>query len=86
VDDSWRAIFLRYVIIEDIADIRMLGRLEHRNLGCTHEESWTVGFPLQEDDQADKEKFVTIHRNGSAGINRYYSRHFDPYVIYDELK
>jgi hypothetical protein len=32
------------------------------------------------------QKFVTIHRNGSAGINRYYSRHFDPYVIYDELK
>jgi hypothetical protein len=37
-------------------------------------------------NQADKQKFVTIHRNGSAGINRYYSRHFDPYVIYDELK
>ena len=35
---------------------------------------------------ADEQKFVTIHRNGSAGINRYYSRHFDPYVIYDELK
>lgn len=30
-DDTWRAAFLR-----------MLGRLEHRNLGCTHEESWTV--------------------------------------------
>lgn len=38
------------------------------------------------DDRADVKKFVTIHRNGSAGINRYYSRHFDPYVIYDELK
>jgi hypothetical protein len=37
-------------------------------------------------NQADTQKFVTIHRNGSAGINRYYSRHFDPYVIYDELK
>jgi hypothetical protein len=30
-DDTWRAVFLR-----------MLGRVEHRNLGCTHEESWTV--------------------------------------------
>lgn len=30
-DERWRAMFLR-----------MLRRLEHRALGCTHEESWTV--------------------------------------------
>ena len=64
----------------------MLGRLEHRNLGCTHEESWTVSLTQGNCILADNQKFVTIHRNGSAGINRYYSRHFDPYVIYDELK
>lgn len=23
---------------------RLLGRLEHRNLGCTHDESWTVSI------------------------------------------
>ncbi|RSH93235.1 hypothetical protein EHS25_007589 [Saitozyma podzolica] len=59
--DSWRALF-----------IRVLGRLEHRHLGCTHEESWT--------------RFVTLHRNGAASINRIYSRLFDPYDIYEELK
>ncbi|KAK8849704.1 hypothetical protein IAR55_005039 [Kwoniella newhampshirensis] len=60
-DDTWRAVFLR-----------TLGRLEHRQSGCTHEEAWT--------------RFVTLHRNGSASINRIYSRTFDPYEIYDELK
>ncbi|KAK4687460.1 hypothetical protein P7C73_g2651, partial [Tremellales sp. Uapishka_1] len=60
-EDSWRAVFLR-----------MLGRLEHRTKGCTHEEAWT--------------RFVTLHRNGSTSINRIYSRMFDPYEIYDELK
>ncbi|ORX37661.1 hypothetical protein BD324DRAFT_622801 [Kockovaella imperatae] len=60
-NDTWRAIFLR-----------TLGRLEHRNLGCTHEESWT--------------RFITLNRNGSGSINRMYSRLFDPYDIYDELK
>ncbi|WVW86886.1 hypothetical protein I302_108941 [Kwoniella bestiolae CBS 10118] len=60
-EDSWRAAF-----------IRLLGRLEHRQSGCTHEEAWT--------------RFVTLHRNGSASINRMYSRTFDPYEIYDELK
>jgi len=29
---------------------RMLGRLEHRNIGCTHEESWTVGALLYEEE------------------------------------
>ncbi|OCF61831.1 hypothetical protein L486_01493 [Kwoniella mangroviensis CBS 10435] len=60
-EDTWRAVF-----------IRILGRIEHRNSGCTHEEAWT--------------RFVTLHRNGSASINRMYSRTFDPYEIYDELK
>ncbi|ORY34678.1 hypothetical protein BCR39DRAFT_513984 [Naematelia encephala] len=60
-DDTWRAVFLR-----------MLGRVEHRNKSCTHEESWT--------------RFLTLHRNGSASINRIYSRLFDPYDIYDEIK
>ncbi|OCF42644.1 hypothetical protein I317_03503 [Kwoniella heveanensis CBS 569] len=52
--------------------LRTLGKLEHRLTGCTHEEAWT--------------RFVTLHRNGSASINRMYSRTFDPYEIYDELK
>nr|XP_031857734.1 uncharacterized protein CI109_006894 [Kwoniella shandongensis]KAA5524806.1 hypothetical protein CI109_006894 [Kwoniella shandongensis] len=60
-EDTWRAAFLR-----------TLGRLEHRQSGCTHEEAWT--------------RFVTLHRNGSASINRMYSRTFDPYEIYEELK
>ncbi|KAL7425200.1 hypothetical protein Q5752_000888 [Cryptotrichosporon argae] len=60
-DDTWRAVFLR-----------MLGRLEHRYNGCTHDESWT--------------RFITLHKNGSASLNRVYSRMFDPYEIYDELK
>lgn len=30
-DDSWRAAFLR-----------VLGRLDHRSVGCAHHESWTV--------------------------------------------
>ncbi|WWC65872.1 uncharacterized protein I303_108494 [Kwoniella dejecticola CBS 10117] len=60
-DDNWRAAFLR-----------VLGRIEHRQSGCTHEEAWT--------------RFVTLHRNGSASINRIYSRTFDPFEIYDELK
>ncbi|WWC73655.1 uncharacterized protein I206_107627 [Kwoniella pini CBS 10737] len=60
-DDNWRAAFMR-----------VLGRIEHRQSGCTHEEAWT--------------RFVTLHRNGSASINRIYSRTFDPYEIYDELK
>ncbi|WVR08039.1 hypothetical protein IAU60_005083 [Kwoniella sp. DSM 27419] len=59
--DSWRAVFLR-----------MLSRMDHRQSGCTHEESWT--------------RFVTLHRNGTASINRIYSRTFDPYEIYAELK
>jgi hypothetical protein len=32
------------------------------------------------------QRFVTLHRNGSASINRIYARNFDPYEIYDELK
>lgn len=32
-DEHWRAVFLR-----------TLRRLEHRSLGCTHEESWTVRY------------------------------------------
>lgn len=31
-EDTWRAAFLRIV-----------GRLEHRSVGCSHHESWTVG-------------------------------------------
>ncbi|WWC92842.1 uncharacterized protein L201_007802 [Kwoniella dendrophila CBS 6074] len=60
-EDNWRAVYLR-----------LLGRVEHRQSGCNHEEAWT--------------RFVTLHRNGSASINRMYSRTFDPYEIYDELK
>ncbi|WRT69738.1 uncharacterized protein IL334_006729 [Kwoniella shivajii] len=60
-EDNWRSVFYR-----------MLGRIEHRQSGCTHEEAWT--------------RFVTLHRNGSASLNRMYSRTFDPYEIYDELK
>lgn len=30
-EDSWRAAYLR-----------VLGRLEHRSVGCAHHESWTV--------------------------------------------
>jgi hypothetical protein len=89
-DDSWRAIFLRSVPLSNQGNVltrRMLGRLEHRNLGCTHEESWTVSRPWSgRGGMANQKRFVTINRNGSAGINRYYSRHFDPYEIYDELK
>ena len=73
---------------------RMLGRLEHRSVGCTHHENWTVS----RDDRCtwaappgmwvkvDSQQFITLHRNGSASINRIYSRTFDPYEIYDEFK
>lgn len=61
-------------------------------MGCTHDESWTVCprygtaevvFP---DPALTIQRFITLHRNGSASINRIYSRQFDPYQIYDELK
>ena len=47
--DTWRAIFLRWglrsasLFIQRLnGQCSTLGRLEHRNIGCTHEESWTV--------------------------------------------
>lgn len=68
----------------------MLGRLEHRHLGCTHEESWTVSSRLIINIAVavaeSSQRFVTLHRNGAASINRIYSRLFDPYDIYEELK
>jgi len=35
---------------------------------------------------AETQRFVTLHRNGSASLNRIYSRNFDPYDIFDEFK
>ena len=35
---------------------------------------------------ADTKRFVTLHRNGSASLNRIYTRQFDPYEIFAELK
>lgn len=32
------------------------------------------------------QRFLTLHRNGSGSLNRIYSRTFDPYEIFDELK
>lgn len=52
--------------------LRVLSRLEHRGVGCAHHESWT--------------RFLALRRNGSATINRIYTRTFDPYEIFDELK
>ena len=48
--DTWRAIFLRYTtlhLLSKLIGVRTLGRLEHRNLDCTHEESWTVSIPIR---------------------------------------
>lgn len=60
-DETWRGLFMR-----------LLRRLIHRHLGCTHEEAWT--------------RFITLHRNGSVSMNRIYSRTFDPLEIFRELK
>ncbi|GMK56215.1 hypothetical protein CspeluHIS016_0300550 [Cutaneotrichosporon spelunceum] len=68
---SWK----RYKSPEDKwrgAFLRTLGRLDHRSAGCTHYESWT--------------RFIHLRRNGSASLNRIYTRTFDPYEIIDELK
>jgi hypothetical protein len=32
------------------------------------------------------QRVLTLHRNGSASINRIYSRNFDPHEIFNELK
>jgi len=81
-NEGWRAAFLR-----------VLGRVEHRALGCTHEESWTVSqisyviVGMKERERwTDEQRWITLHRNGSASINRFYSRTFDPYDIAAELK
>ncbi|BEI80947.1 hypothetical protein CcaverHIS002_0201070 [Cutaneotrichosporon cavernicola] len=68
---SWK----RYKNPEDKwrgAFLRTLGRLDHRSAGCAHHESWT--------------RFIHLRRNGSASLNRIYTRTFDPYEIIDELK
>ncbi|GHJ89455.1 hypothetical protein NliqN6_5857 [Naganishia liquefaciens] len=52
--------------------LRILGRLAHRSQGCTHEEAWT--------------RFIVLHRNGTASLNRMYSRTFDPSAIYQEIR
>lgn len=68
---SWK----RYKLPEDswrAAFLRTLGRIDHRAVGCAHHESWT--------------RFLTLRRNGSAAINRIYTRTFNPMEIYDELK
>ncbi|WVQ78961.1 hypothetical protein IAT38_001053 [Cryptococcus sp. DSM 104549] len=52
--------------------IRMLNKIEHHHEGCTHTDAYT--------------RFVTLHRNGSASINRMSARDFNPYFIFDELK
>jgi hypothetical protein len=54
------------------AYLRVLRRLVHRFTGCTHEESWT--------------RFILLHRNGTASLNRIYSRTFDPLEIYAEIR
>lgn len=54
------------------AYLRILRRLVHRFSGCTHEESWT--------------RFILLHRNGTASLNRIYSRTFDPLEIYAEIR
>lgn len=54
------------------AFLRVLRRLVHRHSGCTHEESWT--------------RFIILHRNGTASLNRIYSRTFDPLEIYAEIR
>lgn len=33
-----------------------------------------------------QQRFITLRHNGSAMLNRIYTRTFDPYDIYDELK
>lgn len=71
-EDKWRAAF-----------IRVLGRLDHRAVGCAHHESWTVG---QRVERADTQRFIHLRRNGSGSLNRIYTRSFDPYDIMDELK
>ncbi|TXT12974.1 hypothetical protein VHUM_01375 [Vanrija humicola] len=68
---SWK----RYKLPEDswrAAFLRVLGWIDHRAVGCTHHENWT--------------RFLTFRRNGSAAIDRIYSRTFNPLEIYDELK
>ncbi|KAJ9095308.1 hypothetical protein QFC21_005674 [Naganishia friedmannii] len=52
--------------------LRVLRTLVHRQLGCTHEEAWT--------------RFLILHRNGTASLNRIYSRTFDPLEIYAEIR
>lgn len=52
--------------------LRILRRLVHRAQGCTHEEAWS--------------RFIILHRNGTASLNRIYSRTFDPGVIYEEIR
>ena len=48
--DTWKAIFLRWVfelaqsIYQIIGKRSTLGRLKHRDLGCTHEEAYTVSI------------------------------------------
>ncbi|KAJ9112667.1 hypothetical protein QFC22_006169 [Naganishia vaughanmartiniae] len=54
------------------AFLRVLRTLVHRQLGCTHQEAWT--------------RFLILHRNGSASLNRIYSRTFDPLEIYAEIR
>lgn len=54
------------------AFLRILRRLTHRAQGCTHEEAWS--------------RFIILHRNGTASLNRMYSRTFDPGAIYEEIR
>ncbi|CAK9782914.1 hypothetical protein CC85DRAFT_266518 [Cutaneotrichosporon oleaginosum] len=82
-DDIWKEAFerrflpswKRYKNPEDkwrAAFLRTLSRLDHRASGCAHHEAWT--------------RFIHLRRNGSASLNRIYTRTFDPYEILDELK
>jgi hypothetical protein len=84
-DDQWRQVFVARFLpswkrYKDppartswrAAYFRVLRRLVHRFTGCTHEESWT--------------RFIILHRNGTASLNRIYSRTFDPLEIYAEIR
>lgn len=84
-DDQWRQVFVSRFLpswkrYKDppartswrAAYLRVLRRLVHRFTGCTHEESWT--------------RFIILHRNGTASLNRIYSRTFDPLEIYAEIR
>lgn len=81
--EKWRAVTMR-----------MLRRLVHRTVGCTHDEPWTVSFlylvavciRLIGSVHSRQQRFLTLHRNGSGSLNRMYSRTFDPHEIFREIK